>query len=185
MLNATTNVARNTPKLLHDHKSLQDIIVILGVDELSEKDKLTVARDCKVHRFLSQPFFVAEIFTGTPRMWVDLETTFSDFDEVLSENCDDAPEAAFYIVGSLMDVNTHRYLCSFIGLEPERQAVEEVKGHTEELAILWRWEIARHLESPENVGVSGWRDGHKRIRRLWICTSSVFDAGLVRTDEKS
>ena len=60
------DVARNTPKFLQDHKSLQDIIVILGVDELSEKDKLTIARDCKVHRFLSQPFFVAEVFTGTP-----------------------------------------------------------------------------------------------------------------------
>merc|ERR1712135_264791 len=85
------DVARNTQKILQDYKSLQDIIAILGMDELSEDDKLTVARARKVQRFLSQPFFVAEIFTGTPGKFVDLATTISDFDEVLSGNCDDIP----------------------------------------------------------------------------------------------
>merc|ERR1712051_1146719 len=76
-------VARNIQKILQDYKSLQDIIAILGMDELSEEDKLTVARARKVRRFLSQPFFVAEIFTATPGAFVDLETTINDFEQVL------------------------------------------------------------------------------------------------------
>merc|ERR1712043_22914 len=75
-----------------------------GMDELSEEDKLTVARARKVQRFLSQPFFVAEIFTGTPGAFVDLETTINDFEEVLAGNCDDIPEAAFYMIGGMDDV---------------------------------------------------------------------------------
>jgi len=98
------DVARATQKILQDYKSLQDIIAILGMDELSEEDKLTVARARKVQRFLSQPFFVAEIFTGTPGKFVDLETTISDFEELLAGKCDDLPEAAFYMVGGLADV---------------------------------------------------------------------------------
>ena len=111
-------VARNTQKILQDHNSLQDIIVILDMDELTNEDKLTVVRVCKVKRFLSQSFFVAEIFTEIPGKFVDLKTSFSDFDEVLSGNCDDTLETAFCMVGDLMDVKTHRYLCS-------------IKGHTE------------------------------------------------------
>merc|ERR1712222_59491 len=91
-------------KILQDYKSLQDIIAILGMDELSEADKLTVARARKVQRFLSQPFFVAEIFAGTAGAFVDLETPISDFEEVLSGSCDDIPEAAFYMIGSMSDV---------------------------------------------------------------------------------
>merc|ERR1712157_57794 len=98
------DIARSTQKILQDYKSLQDIIAILGMDELSEEDKLTVARARKVQRFLSQPFFVAEIFTGTPGKFVDLETTISDFEEVLSGACDDIPEAAFYMIGGMSDV---------------------------------------------------------------------------------
>merc|ERR1711924_236345 len=97
------SVARSAQKLLQDYKSLQDIIAILGMDELSEDDKLTVARARKVQRFLSQPFFVAEIFTGTAGAFVDLETTISDFEEVLNSNCDDLPEAAFYMIGGLAE----------------------------------------------------------------------------------
>merc|ERR1711941_160888 len=98
------SIARSTQKMLQDYKSLQDIIAILGMDELSEEDKLTVARARKVQRFLSQPFFVAEIFTGTPGAFVDLETTINDFEEVLSGACDDIPEAAFYMIGGMADV---------------------------------------------------------------------------------
>merc|ERR1719450_105036 len=98
------DIARATQKMLQDYKSLQDIIAILGMDELSEEDKLTVARARKVQRFLSQPFFVAEIFTGTPGKFVDLETTISDFEEVLSGSCDDIPENAFYMIGGMGDV---------------------------------------------------------------------------------
>merc|ERR1711992_70871 len=98
------DIARSTQKILQDYKSLQDIIAILGMDELSEEDKLTVARARKVQRFLSQPFFVAEIFTGTPGAFVDLETTINDFEEVLSGACDDIPEAAFFMIGGMTDV---------------------------------------------------------------------------------
>merc|ERR1712076_222014 len=98
------DIARATQKIIQDYKSLQDIIAILGMDELSEEDKITVARARKVQRFLSQPFFVAEIFTGTPGAFVDLETTISDFEEVLSGACDDIPEAAFYMIGGMADV---------------------------------------------------------------------------------
>merc|ERR1711941_196576 len=98
------DIARSTQKILQDYKSLQDIIAILGMDELSEEDKLVVARARKVERFLSQPFFVAEIFTGTPGAFVDLETTINDFEEVLSGACDDIPEAAFYMIGGMSDV---------------------------------------------------------------------------------
>merc|ERR1712146_591025 len=98
------SIARGVQKLLQDYRSLQDIIAILGMDDLSEENKLTVARARKVERFLSQPFFMAEIFTGTPGAFVDLETIFSDFEEVLSGACDDIPEAAFYMIGGMSDV---------------------------------------------------------------------------------
>merc|ERR1711992_415557 len=98
------DIARSTQKILQDYKSLQDIIAILGMDELSEEDKLVVARARKVQRFLSQPFFVAEIFTGTPGAFVDLETTINDFEQVLGGHCDDIPEAAFYMIGGMDDV---------------------------------------------------------------------------------
>jgi len=98
------DITRSTQKILQDYKSLQDIIAILGMDELSEEDKLTVARARKVQRFLSQPFFVAEIFTGTRGAFVEMETTISDFEKVLAGECDDIPEAAFYMVGDLVTV---------------------------------------------------------------------------------
>merc|ERR1711924_588606 len=98
------SIARSTQKMLQDYKSLQDIIAILGMDELSEEDKLTVARARKVQRFLSQPFFVAEIFTGTAGKFVDLKTCISDFKLLLEGDFDDLPEAAFYMIGDMVDV---------------------------------------------------------------------------------
>jgi len=98
------DIARSTQKILQDYKGLQDIIAILGMDELSEEDKLIVARARKVQRFLSQPFFVAEIFTGTPGAFVDLPTILDDFEYVLAGNADDIPEAAFYMIGGMDDV---------------------------------------------------------------------------------
>merc|ERR1712241_210929 len=97
-------IARGVQKILQDYKSLQDIIAILGMDELSEEDKLTVARARKIQRFLSQPFQVAEVFTGHAGAFVDLPTVINDFEEVLSGNCDDIPEAAFYMIGGMDDV---------------------------------------------------------------------------------
>merc|ERR1711979_178752 len=98
------DIAQHTQKMLQDYKSLQDIIAILGMDELSEEDKLIVARARKIQRFLSQPFFVAEIFTGTPGAFVELPTVINDFEEVLSGSCDEIPEAAFYMIGGMDDV---------------------------------------------------------------------------------
>ncbi|MDE0922588.1 MAG: F0F1 ATP synthase subunit beta, partial [Aurantimonas coralicida] len=83
------------------YKSLQDIIAILGMDELSEEDKLTVARARKIERFLSQPFFVAEVFTGAPGPLVPLEDTIKSFKGLVAGDYDHLPEAAFYMVGSI------------------------------------------------------------------------------------
>lgn len=97
-------VANGVQQLLQRAKELQDIIAILGMDELSESDKMTVARARKVERLLSQPFHVAEKFSGIPGRFVKLEDTLRSFAEVLDGKCDDLPEAAFYMVGSIEDV---------------------------------------------------------------------------------
>ena len=94
-------VAREVQKILQTYKSLQDIIAILGMDELSEEDKLTVARARKIQRFLSQPFFVAEVFTGSPGKLVDLDSTNKGIDAICKGEYDHLPEAAFYMVGTI------------------------------------------------------------------------------------
>ena len=94
-------VAREVQRVLQTYKSLQDIIAILGMDELSEEDKLTVARARKIEKFLSQPFFVAEVFTGSPGKYVDLEDTIKSFDGLVKGEYDHMPEAAFYMVGGI------------------------------------------------------------------------------------
>merc|ERR1712141_269010 len=100
------NIARGVQKILQDHKSLQDIIAILGMDELSEEDKLTVARARKMQRFLSQPFQVAEVFTGHAGKLVTMEQTIAGFTEILSGKYDHLPEVAFYMVGDISEVVT-------------------------------------------------------------------------------
>jgi F-type H+-transporting ATPase subunit beta len=94
-------IAENVKETLQRYKELQDIIAILGIDELSEEDRLTVARARKVERFLSQPFFVAEIFTGSPGKYVSLEDTIKGFKMVLTGELDDLPEQSFYLVGNI------------------------------------------------------------------------------------
>ena len=94
-------IAETVKETLQRYKELQDIIAILGIDELSEEDRLTVARARKVERFLSQPFFVAEIFTGSPGKYVSLEDTIKGFTMVLKGELDDLPEQAFYLVGNI------------------------------------------------------------------------------------
>ena len=94
-------VARGVQEVLQKYKDLQDIIAILGMEELSEEDKLTVARARKIQRFLSQPFFVAEVFTGTPGKYVPLKDTIRGFKEILEGKYDDLPENAFYMVGTI------------------------------------------------------------------------------------
>ena len=95
------NVARKVQETLQKYKSLQDIIAILGMDELSEEDKLVVDRARKIQRFLSQPFHVAEVFTGTPGVFVNLQDTIKGFDDLVNGKYDDVPEAAFYMVGTI------------------------------------------------------------------------------------
>jgi F-type H+-transporting ATPase subunit beta len=97
-------IAEEVKETLQRYKELQDIIAILGIDELSEEDRLTVARARKVERFLSQPFFVAEIFTGSPGEYVSLEDTIKGFSMTLKGELDDLPEQAFYLVGNIDQV---------------------------------------------------------------------------------
>ena len=95
------NVAQGVQGVLQKYKELKDIIAILGMDELSEEDKLVVARARKIQRFLSQPFFVAEVFTGSPGKLVDLDSTIKGFDAICKGEYDHLPEAAFYMVGTI------------------------------------------------------------------------------------
>ena len=101
-------VARNVQKVLQRYKDLQDIIAILGMEELTEEDKLTVSRARKVQKYLSQPFFVAEQFTGTPGKYVKIEETISGFEKILSGELDDIAEQAFYMKGSISEVEAER-----------------------------------------------------------------------------
>jgi len=98
------NLARVVQKTLQDYKNLQDIIAILGMDELSEDDKLTVARARKIQKFMSQPFHVAEVFTGTPGKFVSLPDSIAAFKSIVAGDYDDLPEAAFYMVGDIKEV---------------------------------------------------------------------------------
>jgi len=97
-------VARKVQSILQRYKELQDIIAILGMDELSEEDKLVVARARKIQRFLSQPFHVAEVFTGSPGKFVALEDTIKGFKGICEGKYDDLPESAFYMVGTIEEV---------------------------------------------------------------------------------
>jgi F-type H+/Na+-transporting ATPase subunit beta len=98
------NIAREVQEILQKYKSLQDIIAILGMDELSEDDKLVVSRARKVQRFMSQPFHVAEVFTNMPGKFVALEDTIRSFKEIVNGDHDDLPEAAFLMVGGIDEV---------------------------------------------------------------------------------
>ncbi|HMT11530.1 MAG TPA: F0F1 ATP synthase subunit beta, partial [Ignavibacteria bacterium] len=95
------NVAQSVKQVLQKYKELQDIINILGIDELSDEDKLSVLRARKVQKFLSQPFFVAEPFTGSKGKYVKTEETIKGFKAIVNGECDDVPENAFYMVGNL------------------------------------------------------------------------------------
>jgi len=95
------SVARQVKQVLQRYKDLQDIIAILGIDELSEDDKLTVSRARRVQRFLSQPFFVAEQFTGIPGKYVPIADTIRGFKEIVDGKHDNLPEQAFYLVGTI------------------------------------------------------------------------------------
>jgi F-type H+-transporting ATPase subunit beta len=97
-------IAREVQRILQRYKDLQDIIAILGMDELTEDDKALVARARKIQKYLSQPFFVAEVFTGTPGKYVKVEDTIKGFKEIVDGKLDDIPEQAFYMVGAIEEV---------------------------------------------------------------------------------
>jgi F-type H+-transporting ATPase subunit beta len=112
------NVATEVKETLQRYRELQDIIAILGIDELSDEDKVTVARARRIERFLSQPFFVAEAFTGTPGEYVPIAETVRGFAEILEGKHDDLPEGAFFLKGSIDQVVEAR------GEEVESEAEE-------------------------------------------------------------
>ena len=99
-------VAQDVKETLQRYKELQDIIAILGIEELSEEDRTVVSRARKLERFLSQPFFVAEVFTGSPGKYVSLENTLKGFQMILAGKLDDLPEQAFYLVGDIDEAIT-------------------------------------------------------------------------------
>jgi F-type H+-transporting ATPase subunit beta len=137
--------ATNVQEILQRYKDLQDIIAILGIDELSDEDKLVVARARKIQRFLSQPNFVAEQFTGTPGQYVKLEDTIKGFQEIIDGKHDDLPEQAFYMVGTIdMAVEKGRQLAG----SGEAKAEEEPEGGPEDTAV------AEREAEPEPAGVS-------------------------------
>jgi len=100
-------VARGVQQVLQRYKDLQDIIAILGMDELSDEDKLTVSRARKIQKFLSQPFFVAEVFTGNAGAYVSREDTITGFEKILNGELDAIPEQAFYMKGTIDEVLKH------------------------------------------------------------------------------
>ena len=101
------DVARETQRVLQRYRDLQDIIAILGIDELSEEDKATVARARRLQRFMSQPFFVAEVFTGRSGVYVPIRDTVASFKEILEGKADALPEQAFFLAGTLDDVRAN------------------------------------------------------------------------------
>ena len=101
------DVARETQRVLQRYRDLQDIIAILGIDELSEEDKSTVARARRLQRFASQPFFVAEVFTGRPGAYVAIKDTVASFKAILEGEADTLPEQAFFLAGTLDDVKAN------------------------------------------------------------------------------
>src|SRR6266511_206138 len=120
------DVATRVQQILQRYKDLQDIIAILGIEELSDEDRLTVARARKIQRFLSQPNFVAEQFTGTPGQYVKLEDTIRGFREILDGKHDDLPEQAFYMVGTIEGaVDKGRTLAGEEAREPEPEPEPE------------------------------------------------------------
>ena len=142
------NTATRVQEILQRYKDLQDIIAILGIDELSDEDKLVVTRARKIQRFLSQPNFVAEQFTGTPGEYVKLEDTIKGFQEILEGKHDELPEQAFYMVGTIEQaVEKGRGLSG--DEAPREQTKDDEESGDAPLA-----EGARE-EEPEPAGVSG------------------------------
>jgi F-type H+-transporting ATPase subunit beta len=139
------STATSVQEILQRYKDLQDIIAILGIDELSDEDKLVVSRARKIQRFLSQPNFVAEQFTGTPGQYVKLEDTIKGFQEIIDGKHDDLPEQSFYMVGTIeMAVEKGRQVAG----AGEAKAEEEPEEGPEDVAV------AEREAEPEPAAVS-------------------------------
>jgi F-type H+-transporting ATPase subunit beta len=136
--------ATRVQEILQRYKDLQDIIAILGIDELSDEDKLVVARARKIQRFLSQPNFVAEQFTGTPGEYVKIEDTIKGFQEIIDGKHDDLPEQAFYMVGTIENAVE----------KSRRLAGEEGEGAEAEEASPEDAAVPEEEPEPEPAGVS-------------------------------
>jgi hypothetical protein len=155
------NTARSVQKLLQDYHSLQDIIAILGMDELSEEDKLTVSRARKVERFMSQPFTVAEVFTGLKGEFVDLETNIANMKELCDGGGDDIPEPAFLLKGNLDTVREAARVMAAEFAESQGKTVDDgaddgavTEGGSitdRRIAALYKFYDARDAEHDEEV----------------------------------
>merc|ERR1712000_655675 len=142
------NVARSVQKLLQDYKDLQDIIAILGMDDLSEEDKLTVFRARKVQKFLSQPFTVAEIFTGMEGRFVSLEDNLSGFEAILAGEGDKLPENAFYMVGDFEEVKRKAKEAM---KNTEQEVKEEKEEEKEQEIVAPQYYLGKLIDITENI----------------------------------
>jgi len=180
------NTARSVIKILQDYKSLSDIIAILGMDELSEEDKLTVARARKVQRFMSQPFTVAEVFTGLKGEFVDLETSVTDFGALVAGEYDDVPEGAFLLKGNMETVQEAARQMAADLAESQGATTEDASGGEtvplvqRRIAALYKFYEARDAEHDAEAKLvaelkaSGdlpasvnWDEHDKRLRTKW------------------
>jgi hypothetical protein len=180
------NTARSVIKILQDYKSLSDIIAILGMDELSEEDKLTVARARKVQRFMSQPFTVAEVFTGLKGEFVDLETTINDFSALVNGEYDDVPEGAFLLKGNMETVQEAARQMAADLAESQGTVSEDATGAeavplvTRRIQALYNFYDARDAEHDNEASLvaqlqsSGdipssinWTEHDQRLRSKW------------------
>lgn len=166
------NVARAVQKNLQDYKSLQDIIAILGMDELSEEDKQTVYRARKIQKFLSQPFFMSEVFTGMSGKFVSLEQTISGFKAILEGKYDHLPELAFYMVGDISEVEEKaKLIAKDSGSEDKKSEKSEAKEKTLDDVIseaktiaekLRKIEIERKMGTEEEINAR-WEEWNKEL----------------------
>merc|ERR1719198_836045 len=137
-------LARSVQKLLQDYKSLQDIIAILGMDELSEDDKITVSRARKIQRFMSQPFAVAEVFTGMQGKLVSLKETIDGFSKIIGGDMDDIHEQAFYMVGNIDEVYVKAK--ELAALVAKQTGEDTGEGKDGEVKIDWAAEYKRYTQ---------------------------------------
>jgi hypothetical protein len=180
------NTARSVIKILQDYKSLSDIIAILGMDELSEEDKLTVARARKVQRFMSQPFTVAEVFTGLKGEFVPLETSVTDFGALVAGEYDDVPEGAFLLKGNMQTVqDAARQMAADLAESQGHVSADADGGNTVPLVerriqALYKFYDARDAEhdaeaelvaqlkaSGDLPSTLNWDDHDTRLRTKW------------------